>query len=693
MSLNDLDMLDPPSSQGSLYVDEDNGRSDSEDAKPAIRPLSAARSISPRKRARSASGHDSRGHKRMQTTRFNNDYRILLNDMIEVVNGGNITESANTRPLVTTQVAGSIWTSSEKLAFFTALGTLGRDNLPGIAKAVGSKSIPEVQRFLLLIQDAIHERVKNGDRYVRLTLQDIPAALEIGTECEGQLEQAADTLARYQEKYEVEEEKKRYGDYWLITSEIADQIEEAAKSLRTPAHTLSPARSQDGDQADLTDEPPVPDILKEVPEAKLLIPHNFIELSKNLFMNPSPDLPYPWPNWQHLECESSSEPSLYRTAFRDIYTLTVSVTRRIIKAAEALAVDRIRRHTSRETKKVLPRIKESDVYSAVDLLGLERNRKQFWSSVARRCNVKVTFGKWKRKIDVPWDEVERVLNTPGRGCTPYTSDLETSGPTSDTDSEHFKHRAMRSGTPLPTGGLTTATVSEVEDTEKSKEEGSNIYEQSDQDPATSGVLESEDEVFSPGSSGEEPEGLEDFDQEASRQEEQHLREVLGSIPILLSASIKAKGESQERKFKIPRLKNIDVAKDWRGQTHYRSELEEFEGPIPASDFLANKKPHTPVLASSATSNYETDASDVEDVDTTKSKQGNVRGPELPLRGASAYAAMQGKTSYHEERDLESDTSGTEDNSEIPVPSIEPSTDNNETYATAEDAMDWERNSP
>jgi RNA polymerase I-specific transcription initiation factor RRN5 len=132
-----------------------------------------------------------------------------------------------------------VWSTRELDVFFAALERLGRDDTPGIAGAIGTKSAAETRDFLLTLQDAAVER---GD--TRLALRDIPAALQVGSECDGQLEHAADALAWYQERLEATLEQERYGDYWLITPQIADELDDAINGIVRPRSASTPHISQ-----------------------------------------------------------------------------------------------------------------------------------------------------------------------------------------------------------------------------------------------------------------------------------------------------------------------------------------------------------------------------------------------------------------------------------------------------------------
>jgi RNA polymerase I-specific transcription initiation factor RRN5 len=198
----------------------------------------------PRKRRRlasDASSRRSRRHKELRRSdvedRYNDDYRLLFNEHVaRAASRFDVNESARRSSI---QIGSSVWSTKEQDVFFAALERLGRDDTPGIAGAIGTKSEAETRDFLLTLQDAAVER---GD--TRLTLRDIPAAIQLGSECDRQLEHAADALAWYQERLEASLEQERYGDYWLITPPIADELDDAINGVVPPRSVSTPHISQ-----------------------------------------------------------------------------------------------------------------------------------------------------------------------------------------------------------------------------------------------------------------------------------------------------------------------------------------------------------------------------------------------------------------------------------------------------------------
>lgn len=234
-------------SSASDYIDDVEASQESEVDVSHLptRPSSRRQSrtpLTPRKRRRIESVDASRARKHHFKAKYNDAYRLLFNE--DVTRAATRFQPDETIQHYNTQIGSSVWSADEQGLLFAALGRLGRDDVPGIANAIGTKSIPETRELLLLLQDAA---TKQGD--AKVTLRDIPAAIEVGNECVEQLDQAGEALAWHQETFEASQEQDRYGDYWLITSELAEDIETAlerghsrAASSPSPSGVETPRR-------------------------------------------------------------------------------------------------------------------------------------------------------------------------------------------------------------------------------------------------------------------------------------------------------------------------------------------------------------------------------------------------------------------------------------------------------------------
>jgi RNA polymerase I-specific transcription initiation factor RRN5 len=201
-------------------------------------------SESPRKRRRLGSSLDPAQLRRHDVLRkqdveanYSDAYRLLFNE--------HVTQAAARFDVETSvqhyskQIGSALWSSTEQAVFFAALERLTKNDVAGIARAIGTKTEAETSDFLVLLQDAAANQ-GNAD----LTLRDIPAAVQVGHECSQQLDRAGESLAWYQERLEAFQEQERYGDYWLITPSIADEVEAAIHGIR-PSRPASEAHEVD----------------------------------------------------------------------------------------------------------------------------------------------------------------------------------------------------------------------------------------------------------------------------------------------------------------------------------------------------------------------------------------------------------------------------------------------------------------
>ncbi|KAF2245604.1 hypothetical protein BU26DRAFT_522016 [Trematosphaeria pertusa] len=676
---------------------------------------SADPSPSPRKRRRIGSAdlrdRDRRAHLDGQ---YRDAYRVLFNEAVNDA-AARFAQHDSDQP-ESSQFGASIWSAEEQQLFFGALERLGKDDIPGIARAVGTKSIPETREFLLILRNAAAEwEVKPRPRDAKGKQTggqqtEIAAAIEIGGECERHLELAGDALAWYQERDEAKQELERHGRCWLITPEIAEEVEDAIRTARLLDYEDDDYRS--GDHSDVPEvNQDVPEVIQDIPEAKLLVPEALLWLSKFYFMNPHPAVQYPWPHWTELASEIAREPSIYRTAFSDFYRLVVSLTKRLVQAAIIQATSRIRSQGLRVQKGSLPFIKRRDALAAIDILGLKRNARDRWRGVARRCGLRVLQAKpslvvsGRGAIEVPWDEVEQALASVELPMEPISADEETAELISGTGGQDFKARAVRSGTPLPTAQPVSSDDSEEDHDPDNTDED----EQSDafQPPSNRSSESTNLPLPKPAEHTShhleldldlelenENERLEDLDRKASGQEEQHLLSVLGisSSGSLTSVSAKRKRGGQPGR-KLSGNKPIDEADDWRSWTRYHAEWEEFRSPLPASSFLRNQKQDSParLLESALPDDSESSVSSGQSSSSSKRNTSRAGRIEIPVRGARAYAAMQERFSLSEEPEPDQLPSDAE--SRYPVQSVEGIDDQASVPATSDDdGMDWDAGS-
>ncbi|RKU45808.1 hypothetical protein DL546_005660 [Coniochaeta pulveracea] len=308
---------------------------------PLIKPESEA------KRRAGGLGPDGRPFKRAKGA-FNRGYLDLLNVDIEDAAAQYVPHDEPELP--PSQVGLTYWSSVEKEIFFTALSRLGVDNVPGIARRIRTKGELEVRQYLKLLQDATLAR-KRAYELEPLYPEDIPAAVEIGAQCNAALEEAADALASRQERHEESIEEMRWDDDWLITPFNYKDVEKHAPS--------------------------------NMPSLGLFRVSSWLELSERLFMNAN----YPENNWQYV---SDENPSIRTTALEDFHSLAVSITKRLVAAAIYVSESRIRAKQDLDPKwKPKERVRRKDVKAALLSLGMNTDNKEFWTGCARRLRVDV----------------------------------------------------------------------------------------------------------------------------------------------------------------------------------------------------------------------------------------------------------------------------------------------------------------
>ncbi|KAL8969256.1 MAG: hypothetical protein Q9183_002081, partial [Haloplaca sp. 2 TL-2023] len=335
----------------------------------------------PRKRKRSTS-QDAVYHPSRPRSLFNNNYLRLLNETITQVNPSLIEGEEQT--FSSSQYGISKWSSKEKALFFRGIERYGRENLPAIAALVATKSEPEIHAYVQSLQEASNRQHLYGEKTSLISVADVSAADEVSQQCCVELEQAADTMSALQQKAEEHREKKRHCKFWRLNQQSADWVKK---------------RFQKGDKG-------IERIKNELPAAEMLNLEAFLKLSTNIFMNSAE----PEGNWRSYvslrDMQRTRYPAILYTAFQDLHTVALSITRRLIQSALFFAMSRLRasqslRHTSKQA------VKKCDVSAALDVLGMEHSARQTWVNVARRCKLSI-YGEGPKDV-LSYDDVEKAL--------------------------------------------------------------------------------------------------------------------------------------------------------------------------------------------------------------------------------------------------------------------------------------------
>ncbi|KAJ4987016.1 hypothetical protein SVAN01_07432, partial [Stagonosporopsis vannaccii] len=445
------------------------------------------------------------------------------------------------------------------------------------------------------------------------------------------------------------------------------------------------------------DDPTVaPQLLQDIPQASLLHPENMLLLSRHLFMNRSPDLPSPWPHWSAYASDHVPEPSMMRSAFNDLHTLAVSLTKRLMQTAMMQATSRLRAQRRRTNKGVMPFVKTRDVLSAIDVLGLERNGRARWIGVARRCNLRVfdeqrtTRFRIKRR-EISWDQAEKILSLYDVATMQSPADIHDAADPSDPDDDVFQRRAARHGTPLPMDRLSLSSSdsnSEVEDDAADSDESFRRDELAT--PTKQDSLDQSTSVESGGRDQDRPRAkqtLEQFDQEASRHEQESLAKLLGLTTAVKTPSpdygpAGSTTDDDDDDDDDERL--YTRADDWRRWTHYHAAWEEYQTPVPTARFVANQKPlGAPPLSRVQ---VDSDASSTASQNPKQLTQTRAGADELVPQNPRNYAAMKGSAFATHDDAPTSDvsTSDHDMDADVPAQSIE---DTARTHSI--NTMDWD----
>ncbi|OJJ44889.1 hypothetical protein ASPZODRAFT_99879 [Penicilliopsis zonata CBS 506.65] len=302
-----------------------------------------------------------------------------------------------------TQNGVVIWSGREKELFFQALSRKGKNDIKAIADTIGTKTELEVQDHIRLLHRGL-ELQHLADRHHRtIVLGDVPAALEVSKECCEALDEYAELLCLEEQNSDRLSAQRQHQDFWVIDREKAKELEEQLKDREDDVSTACPSIF-------LT--------------ASLLNIEKWIRMSERFFMNPGGARLND--NWVNVAFEDES-PSMTAGAFSDFYALTVSITRRLIQSAIFFAMSRIRNMKSGGHYKANI-VKIRDIKAAVDVLGMKRDRSDFWVGLARKCSLDVADLRHRKGWEpsyMSYDDVENILSgKAGRSPTGRESEVE-----------------------------------------------------------------------------------------------------------------------------------------------------------------------------------------------------------------------------------------------------------------------------
>jgi RNA polymerase I-specific transcription initiation factor RRN5 len=493
---------------------------------------------------------------------YNNGHRELLNSVIHEAASRSILDEYPSLP--GSQIGSSVWTGEEKDAFFTALSRLGRHDSRGIALRIGSKSEFEVQEYIQLLHQGLKDREDLHQPLFDLT--KLPAACEISEECSDLLERAGDALASRQECSEEEAEKGKWGDFWLLTTDICKSIESQRKEF--------------GEQR----------ITESLPTANFLDLKNWLELSRTIFMNSAG--PLEDNNWQSF-AEPGETPAIRATAFEDFHALAVSVTKRLISTT--LFCTMSRRQAIHAIGIKHAEVTLDDVEAAVKILGLKQSSFDFWIGSARKHSLTVFDfdADAGHDVDLTYDEVETALRETRRRSRSRSRSMSR-----QPFSRKSAAGSVDGGTDRDVATDSIAESPETDDSSMYDQESDLISSSSPDDDEL--VDLSEGQVMSRNSRAQESRRrkaeelkkavraheayIEAYDLEASQVEENRLRKLFRQ-----SSPLEIKPEPLEMPDQPKHSRNAAAEVDWRDSIEYWSPWETLQTQVPEESFANNRK--------------------------------------------------------------------------------------------------------
>ncbi|KAI4185394.1 MAG: hypothetical protein L6R41_004168 [Letrouitia leprolyta] len=335
----------------------------------------------PRKRKRRASEEIAlriSNPKRYYSTKYHSLFNKAVEDLQPEIHA-----SADENGLKTSQIGISTWSPHEKGEFFRGIARHGRNNLPAVAGLIKTKTELEVHVYLRALQEASKKQHKYGERRWLIGPADIAPAVEISDPCCASLEEAADAMALFQQRYEERHEKQKHADLWILDQKVAQWANR---------------RLSEGEEGRI-------EISKSLPAAETLDLSHFLKLSTNIFMNSND----PHNNYRSF-VSRSGKPSMLYTAFADLYALVLSITKRIIQSSLFFAMSRLRATQSSHYAHQQA-VRQADVFAALRVLGMKHSVKDYWIHVPRRCKLDVHNQANARSAGkaLDYDEVERAL--------------------------------------------------------------------------------------------------------------------------------------------------------------------------------------------------------------------------------------------------------------------------------------------
>lgn len=401
------------------------------------------------------------------------------------------------------------------------------------------KAAFEVLEHHQQLKHASDTAYRRGQHHSLLKPTDIPAAAEISKPCCDSLERAGDDVQLMQWDREIEREREKFKQFAILDRDMAAELDEL-NELNEQGRPQEPAE----ERSHGVDE--------ELQNASRLIHLDFLLLlSETIFMNTA-EFYRPADKFSDNQ-GYNDDPSIFATALIDFHNLVVNVTRRMVVAAIFQANARLRAtDTDRNAVRGLV-VKQQDVLTAVDVLGLTRDSVNYWINLPRRFGLEVYEHNSDREVHrsdgnpaLTHDMVEsRLRNVLGAEPSMEFSSSSLAG-SHLSQNTRIEQRAFD----YPSQAGASSSPLEDEDSKAPEVQEEHIFDHY----------------------------MESFDQNSSRKAEKRLWRLLEqSPPSNLDLS-----ETELPKEPEFSLKTRDEMQDWRGRCDYMAKWER-DGQISAQN--------------------------------------------------------------------------------------------------------------
>lgn len=479
-------------------------------------------------------------------TNYEDNYHNLFNDTATECIAPKFQDKHG--PLLAGQLGVSQWSFKEKEAFFMALKTRGRHAFAKISSDIGTKSESEVHVYVQMLQKAAAKQELHAMHRHRLfNKSSVAAALEVSNKCCAALDIAADILIALDQRNEEKLAKKNHPQHWLLTTSTAKWADRCME--------LGEDRGE---------------VRNVLPAAELLNLGRFLQLSKRFFMNSG----VMSNNYRAYTERRKKVPTIMYTAFSDIHTLAISVTKRLIQSAIFISLSRLKAERSYSAPS--RSVKRADVLAALDILQMKRDANVFWIGMARRHQLIVhdrPGGQYD--TEMAYDEVEKSLNAEDPRRHYQVDQIETD---ENHNSGNTSQNTQRNQGSYESYSSSSGFMEDDSDSNSSPNSLPTLEAQSSETDAESLASHTPNSKPSPSPSKRQDreaheqlhdDYLEALDQKASQEEEHRLWEILGKT----EEDKVDLAEFDVLKAPLPPARAKEDLVDWRDWTAYGGEWE------------------------------------------------------------------------------------------------------------------------